>query len=142
MIEPNLLLLVKDTLPKDLCVNAFGVICNYLEMSLSENSEEKGILKLHVCRINGVWRGTSSYFGQNSGFSSPLSELYDKPFPDITTLVVYLWEEFLVFKDSCDKDQGSVNYKVSKFPTMKKFIEKWLSLSEEEKLKCFHEEKI
>lgn len=48
-----------------------------------------------VIQVNGLWYGARSYMLQLFGYSSPLSELYAKPYATLEELVNALWKDTL-----------------------------------------------
>lgn len=127
--------LVKDTLPRTFVVNEYGVVRTALVLQIPDKKIDEN-LYFQLCRINGLWKCSSTFYGRSCGFSSPLTEKYDPSFPDLTSAVIHYWEKFLAYSEKSSVKEKTVS-------AMKKYMSFWLSLSEEEKLKTLsNEEKI
>ena len=124
--------LVKDTLPRTFVVNEFGVVTTSLVLQVPDKKINEN-LYFQLCRINGLWKCSSTFYGCSCGASSPLTEKYNPSFPDLTSAVVHYWERFLEYAERSPVKEKTVS-------TMKKYMSFWVSLSEEEKLKTLSNE--
>lgn len=124
--------LVKDTLPRTFVVNEFGVVTTSLVLQVPDKKINEN-LYFRLCRINGLWKCSSTFYGCSCGASSPLTEKYNPSFPDLTSAVVHYWERFLEYAERSPVKEKTVS-------TMKKYMSFWVSLSEEEKLKTLSNE--